>query len=212
MIRAKTSRLLKTRIGSGFLLTPTHKAIPLTWAFSLHANDEDNAKDNSKDEDNFKWPSDEARYKSLSLNIIAQRATVVNSNVSTFCLRASHGAKQMAQHQVSTLRILIHKMRACHKEVFDGFGSNITDRHFREMLYIGWLDEHWGIPDKKTLTRRFGWVLHFIRTNELSDDAQRARGVLRDALRDILQREKHPYSYEIPCTASKLLKPDLSQD
>lgn len=175
---------------------------------SLHANDEDNA----KDEDDFEWPSDEARYKSLSPSIIAKRATVANSNVPTFCLRASHGARQMAQHQVSTLRILIHKMRTCHKEVFDGFDSNITDRQFWEMLYIGWLDEPWNIPDEKSLSQRFGWVLHFIRTNELSDDAQRANVILRDALRGILQCEKHPYNYEIPCTDSKLLKPDLSQD
>ncbi|KAL7622865.1 hypothetical protein AAE478_006544 [Parahypoxylon ruwenzoriense] len=62
----------------------------------------------------------------------------------------------MAQHRLSTFRILISIMRKYYEVVFIDDSLDPTDDQFWETLYIGALDESWKIANQHALRQRFG--------------------------------------------------------
>ncbi|KAK1596252.1 uncharacterized protein LY79DRAFT_577302 [Colletotrichum navitas] len=101
-------------------------------------------------------------------------------------------------------------MRNYHEKIFDTDFDVATDTAFWETLFIGGLDKSWKIPDQHRLQQRVGWVLEFIRTGYLPQDAHTASDILREALADnALHFQMHPYSYQGKHSTASLLNPDL---
>ncbi|KAL7911897.1 hypothetical protein GGI35DRAFT_491983 [Trichoderma velutinum] len=117
---------------------------------------------------------------------------------------------EMAQHQKSTFRILVAIMRRHHESVFNGELNTVTDHDFWSNLFIVGLDSFWMVGDTHVWRDRFGWVLQYIRTGTLPEDAAIARGILQLAMTNLLAEEKHPYNYDTSIPTFGFLNPDLN--
>lgn len=84
-----------------------------------------------------------------------------------------------AQHQTSTLRILISLMRGVHQVVFSD--QDAEDTQFWETLFFE-LTPEWKVASQYVLRYRSSWVLGYLRTGALPQDATKAQEIMRDAL------------------------------
>jgi hypothetical protein len=171
----------------------------------------------------YHWPSDTNRFRVLASSAEITSIVATKENPSPADSAAGLavnptiqiGSKQpraiaMGQHRVSTLRILVRFMRDIHNDVFHGeteLGENDFWRHtwFR-------LNETWGNMSERTLKARFGWVLDYIRTGALPNEAQCVKDTLREIWMDaetILRTPKHPYGYYPGCANESCFNPDL---
>ncbi|RTE79339.1 hypothetical protein BHE90_006156 [Fusarium euwallaceae] len=99
------------------------------------------------------------------------------------------------QHQTSTLRILISFMRGVHQVVFSD--QDAEDTQFWETLFFE-LTPKWKTASQYVLHYRFSWVLEYLQTGALPQEATKAQEIMRDALQEsLLAKTKHPYSYDI---------------
>ena len=167
-------------------------------------------------EGQFEWPSGGTRYKALSsthpevLGPQVKATTVPEDDLEIVLSRV--GPSQLAQHQPSTLRILLSIMRSHHQVTFDNGPDDADDDQFWSTLFIGALDDKWQILDERVLRHRISWVLKYIRTRALPAEAVFAQGILREALEgSVLACHTYPYSYKIDVPTSRFLNPDLSQ-
>ncbi|KAF5978210.1 homeodomain-containing protein [Fusarium bulbicola] len=162
----------------------------------------------------YVWPSDRDRDEALASThkFIAVGADLPTEEVkSILVLPIQHGAPvETAQHRCSSLRVLSHIMRKWHQNVFES--AEATYEQFWETLWVAGLDEKWKIRDIPLLIQRFGWVLKFIETGVLPLEAQIARELLWEALKDnVLSCPTHPYNSNAAKADSWLINPDLSQ-
>ncbi|RSL79218.1 hypothetical protein CEP51_007538 [Fusarium floridanum] len=111
------------------------------------------------------------------------------------------------QHQTSTLRILISFMRGVHQVVFSD--QDAEDTQFWETLFFE-LTPKWKAASQYVLHYRFSWVLEYLQTGALPQEATKAQEIMRDALQEsLLAKTKHPYSYDVGVSKSGHLHPDL---
>lgn len=68
------------------------------------------------------------------------------------------GSCQLAQHEPSTVRILISVVRNHHQCTFDNGPDDAVGDDCWRALFIGRLDQKWQISDKQVLHHRFSWV------------------------------------------------------
>ncbi|OAA53903.1 Homeodomain-like protein [Niveomyces insectorum RCEF 264] len=167
-------------------------------------------------EGQFKWPSDDARYKALSSTYPEGLGRQIKATYAPGedmeVVLARVGPSQLAQHQPSTLRVLLSIMRNHHRITFDNGPDDADDGQFWSTLFIGALDDKWQVQDERVLCYRFGWLLEYIRTGALPAQAIFAQNVLREVLEGtVLTCQTHPYNYEVDVPTSRYLNPDLSQ-
>jgi len=165
----------------------------------------------------YVWPSDWGRHEALALT---NESVFVISNGSTknapTTLRVPvqlQAPSDSAQHQSSTLRILLHIMRKFHRTVFGVPKGNYEE--FWISLFVGGLDQSWKIKESSYLKQRFQWVLDVVETGCLPPEARIAERLLREGLQDsALSCTTHPYNYitRVTRNTAGYLNPDLSAD
>lgn len=106
-------------------------------------------------------------------------------------------------------------MRDVHQRTFDESTEStfldLTDAEYWDNLFVGGLGSSWGIKNVQELKSRFGWVLEYVRSGYLPQEASIADEVLRDALSgSLLKSDSHLYQQNGTFDACKLLNPDLS--
>ncbi|KAH6687454.1 hypothetical protein F5X68DRAFT_240016 [Plectosphaerella plurivora] len=160
----------------------------------------------------YVWPSNTDKYAALasSMKDFSDMTSQVQGHAFTLPSTIS-GPAQLAQHQVSTFRLLASIMQRYHREVFDCDSDHTSDEAFWEVLYIGPLSGEWHIQDIRRLKDRFEWVLDYVRKGWVIDsEAMVAKDILREVLAsNVLSRNTHPYNTDIAQPALDYLKPDL---
>ncbi|CAH0049269.1 unnamed protein product [Clonostachys solani] len=176
----------------------------------------------SQAEMDYEWASDLPKYQALTLSwlgpeVIERQSALAAAATgsSIFCRKTLLPPLVMGYLRVSSLRVLVCIMRDFHKRTFDETTNSnsldLTDNAFWKSLFIGGLDQSWGIKDARTLQSRFGWVLDLIRTGQLPPEASLVANILKEVLADtILQSTQHPYTYDVEYKATRYLNPDLS--
>ncbi|KAL5609152.1 hypothetical protein FOVSG1_003833 [Fusarium oxysporum f. sp. vasinfectum] len=81
-----------------------------------------------------------------------------------------------------------------HRSVFDKYSESYAgDDTFWEIIFVE-LGKKWNIETQAQLQHRFGWVLKYLRSGELPEEAKTASQILQECLSNsVLSSEKHPY-------------------
>jgi hypothetical protein len=158
------------------------------------------------------WPSDDQRFKALAVSaspLLFEPETADSGQKPKQTLLIDTTIRnplRMAQHQPSTFRILVAIMRKHHMSVFNGDPNTTNDHAFWTNLFMEGLDRSWMVGTTTTWKERFSWVLQYIRTGSLPQEAQVAKEVLRLARR-MCYRSR---SIRIFTMRKSQLNPDLS--
>ncbi|KAH7153116.1 hypothetical protein EDB81DRAFT_931544, partial [Dactylonectria macrodidyma] len=161
----------------------------------------------------YVWPSDGTRFEALAASawpLSLERLTrdtdqtpkqtlVVNTTI--------RNPLAMSQHRSSSFSILVAIMRRHHMPVFSDDSSG---HNFWTTLVIGALDDSWGVSDRRAWQRRYEWLLHYIRTSSLPQDAQIAKSILKDAMENLLAQSTHPCNIDTGIPTAAYLNPDLA--
>ncbi|KAI9147671.1 Aminodeoxychorismate synthase [Paramyrothecium foliicola] len=174
-------------------------------------------------ENKYDWPSDLSKYRALVLSwtgcdaIGEQNDATGNDATDSPILSKKMLLPPLAMGKlhVSSLRVLICIMRDYHQRTFDESTESdlfdLSDEEFWQSLYIGGLDNSWGINDVERLRSRFGWVLDLIRDGQMPPEASLVERMFREVFADSpLKSTQHPYTYDVGYDAAKYLNPDLS--
>ncbi|KAH7176722.1 hypothetical protein EDB81DRAFT_49386 [Dactylonectria macrodidyma] len=174
-------------------------------------------------EDDHDWPSDLPKYQALMLSWLGCEAIgrqkdmpdVDTTDSLIFGKKSLLPPLVMGNLHVSSLRVLVCIMRDFHQRTFDESTESdfldLTDDEFWQSLFIGGLDNSWGIKDVERLQSRFGWVLDLIRKGQLPAEASLIEVIFKEVFADsVLKSTQHPYTYDVGCDETKYLNPDLS--
>ncbi|TVY76997.1 hypothetical protein Focb16_v006886 [Fusarium oxysporum f. sp. cubense] len=185
---------------------------------SLEGHDESHNIDISEETDGiYHWPSEQDRYEAVGAThqMVALAAKHrLREPTETIKLNTRRsGPCTMAQHTPSTLRILAMIMAGHHRSVFDKYSESYAgDDTFWEIIFVE-LGKKWNIETQAQLQHRFGWVLKYLRSGELPEEAKTASQILQECLSNsVLSSEKHPYNYDVKTWTGDLLNPDLSSN
>ena len=119
----------------------------------------------------------------------------------------------MAQHRISTFRVLIRRITDMHRAIFAE--ENATLDHFWEQLFLDMGTDEWGNPSPNTpegLKGRFGWVHEYITKGKMPVEVLRFMDALRQAWSEdgtVRRITTHPYTSKAECAIGSFLNPDL---
>ncbi|KAJ0143731.1 hypothetical protein HZ326_13458 [Fusarium oxysporum f. sp. albedinis] len=187
---------------------------------SLEGHDESHNIDISEETDGiYHWPSEQDRYEAVGAThqmvALAAKHRLREPTETVKLNTRRSGPCTMAQHTSSTLRILtmIMIMAGHHRSVFDKYSESYAgDDTFWEIIFVE-LGKKWNIETQAQLQHRFGWVLKYLRSGGLPEEAKTASQILQQCLSNsVLSSEKHPYNYDVKTWTGDLLNPDLSSN
>jgi hypothetical protein len=169
--------------------------------------------------DGYVWPSDEHRLKVLSYSdslaavFLNQHKSAIPTGPSLTITVGARRQAMMAEHRVSTFRVLVRRMTDMHQAVFAE--ENATLDHFWEKLFIDMETEEWGNPlpnTPKGLKGRFGGVQEYNTKGKMPVEVLRFIDAVRQAWSEdgtALRIATHPYTSKADCAIGSFLYPDL---
>jgi len=169
--------------------------------------------------DGYVWPSDEYRLEVLSYSdslaaaFLNQHTSVISTGPSLTITVGARRQPMMAQHRISTFRVLVRRISDMHRAIFAE--ENATLDHFWEQLFLDMGTDEWGNPSPNTpegLKGRFGWVHEYITKGKMPVEVLRFMDALRQAWSEdgtVLRITTHPYTSKAECAIGSFLNPDL---
>jgi hypothetical protein len=169
--------------------------------------------------DGYVWPSDEYRLEVLSYSdslaavFLNQHTSAIPTEPSLTITVGARRQAMMAQHRVSTFRVLVRRMTDMHQAAFAE--ENATLGYFWEQLFLDMGTDEWGNPSPNTpegLKGRFGWVREYITKGKMPVEVLRFMDALRQAWSEdgtVLRITTHPYTSKADCAIGSFLNPDL---